>query len=952
MFSSHRPLVNTPREARRAQRGTGLEFTPIGASRKPVMSTSGYFPMLQRNMAQKTSAENGSPVKRSSITNSSFDETFDVLNDDNRDTRVFRGADILPDFSDNEEEPIARDAKDHAFVENGSNLLRKQHDQVQSLQEENLNLRIELLTLRKYLEGQPKDKVDIINQNVELSQENVSLRDRVEALQQQLRGEDKENLLSRNEKQLRHYEQEIEKYEMQLRDFERVKRELEAERQRADKNEDRALDLQQEVHALMDEKDQLQASHEKLEAELRSLRSRLEDLQDNIDDQSRSKSKIDDLVDNLNDANKFIDEIGNKLDDKTSENAELKRKIESLESKNEDLKSKNHRLSEILDQLKDEIRHLEDRRSNNTIRELEDENRDLRQEVEDLFSRHQQDTKTITSLQLQVRRLESETADHMGNESYIDAVEEEKNTLYDNIIKLNEKLKDAEHKCKHLQRELEVKSKDLETRELELQRLRKLDRDGSRNDNMMDTVEELQNKLVEERNKFVNEIDKMDSKFINEKNELYAAIEKLQREKLEIVEDFEKIQREYNKLLDQMHDSRASSELQDLERDFKKLSFSYATKCQELEDVKYESDSLVRDLKEELSYKETETKRLQSRIEQMTAELNEQTGLRKSENKIQLRELMEDKRLLEEKYNDLLRENNQLRRQLESLKAREILDKPDSFEMKELRRERDGLKTELSMKTKELAELKWKLDDALEERKQLVESISSLDSDQQRVSEQNSKLTTELEELKYKLSSRSSQKELELKDVEIKKLVDDYNEMKNDLLNRYDALHKEKTALAQKLDEMRASLERSRAAQEVLLSKQMKKTEYPLSPVSPQRSPKSQDHSSDPRVNLLESQKQLFKIKLQQYKDCNSDLRFVTNFLTRELESKERVVASLQKLSGISKEKPQLTFRAVALAVLASVRFKSRLEQLKQKMTEEQHVKKAIGRYKEETVDA
>ncbi|KAG7876455.1 hypothetical protein KL938_004523 [Ogataea parapolymorpha] len=950
MFSSHKPLINTPQEARRAQRGSGLEFTPIGANRKPVMSTSGYFPMLQRNMAQKTSIENGSPVKRGSITNSSFDETFDVLNDDNRDDRVFRGADILPDFSDNDTEPIVRDAKNNVFVEDGSNLLRKQHDQVQNLQEENLNLRIELLTLRKYLEGQPKDKVDIINQNVELSQENVNLRDRVETLQQQLRDEDKENLRSHNKKQLRHYEQEIEKYEVQLRDFEHVKRELEAERQRAEKNEDRALDLEQEVHTLMDEKDQLQASREKLEAELRALHSRLENLQDNIDDQSHSKSKIDDLVDNLNDANKFIDEIGDKLEQKTSENTELKRKIESLESKNEELKSKNHRLSEILDQLKDEIRHLEDRRSNSTIRKLEDENRDLRQEVEELFNRHQQDTKTITNLQLELRKLESETAEQMGNESYIDAFEEEKNTLYDNIIKLNEKLKDAEHKCKRLQRELEAKGKDLEDRELELQRLRKLDRGSSRND-MMDTVEELQNKLIEERNKFVNEIDKMDSKFVNEKNELYDTIEKLQREKLEIIEDFEKIQREYNNVLDKMHDSRASSELQDLERDFKKLSFSYATKCQELEDVRYESDSLVRDLKDELSYKEAEMKRLQSRIEQMTAEIDKQTGLYKSENKLQLRELMEDKRLLEEKYSDCLRENNRLRRQLESIKARDDLEKPDSLEMKELRRECDTLKTELSMKTKELAELNWKLDDALEERKQLVESISSLDSDQQRVSEENLKLTTELEDLKYKLNSRGLRKELELKDMEIKKLVDDYNEMKNDLLNRYDALRKEKNALSQELDEMRAKLERSKAAQEVLLSKQMKKTEYPLSPVSPQRSPRSRDHSSDPRVNLLESQKQLFKIKLQQYKDCNSDLKFVANFLTRELESKERVVASLQKLGGISKEKPQRTFRAVALAVLASVRLKTRLEQLKQKMLEEQHVKKAIGRYKEETVD-
>ncbi|KAG7889157.1 hypothetical protein KL905_004900 [Ogataea polymorpha] len=950
MFSSHKPLINTPREDRRAQRGSGLEFTPIGANRKPVISTSGYFPMLQRNMAQKTSVEKGSPVKRGSITNSSFDETFDVLNDDNRDGRVFRGADILPDFSDNDTEPMVRDAKNNVFVEDGSNLLRKQHDQVQNLQEENLNLRIELLTLRKYLEGQPKDKVDIINQNVELSQENVNLRDRVELLQHRLQDEDKENLRSHNKKQFRHYEQEIEKYEAQLRDFEHIKRELQAERQRADKNEDRVLDLEQEVHTLMDEKDRLQASREKLEAELRALHSRLEDLQDKIDDQSHSKNKIDDLVDNLNDANKFIDEIGNKLEQKTSENAELKRKIESLESKNEELKSKNHKLSEILDQLKDEIRHLEDRRSNSTIRKLEDENRDLRQEVEELFNRHQQDTKTITNLQLELRKLESESAEQMGNESYIDAVEEEKNTLYDNIIKLNEKLKDAEHKCKRLQLELEAKGKDLEDRELELQRLRNIDRGSSRND-MMDTVEELQNKLIQERKKFVNEIDRMDSKFVNEKNELYEAIEKLQREKLEIIKDFEKIQLEYNNLLDKMHDSRASSELQDLERDFKKLSFSYATKCQELEDVRYESDSLVRDLKDELSYKEAEMKRLQLRIEQMTAEIDKQAGLHKSENKLQLRELMEDKRLLEEKYSDCLRENNRLRRQLESIKARDDLEKSDSLEIKELRRECDALKTELSMKTKELAELNWKLDDALEERKQLVESISSLDSDQQRVSEENLKLTTELEDLKYKLNSRGSRKELELKDMEIKKLVDDYNEMKNDLLNRYDALRKEKNSLSRELDEVRAKLERSKAAQEVLLSKQMKKTEYPLSPVSPQRSPKSRDHSLDSRVNLLESQKQLFKIKLQQYKDCNSDLKFVANFLTRELESKERVVASLQKLGGISKEKPKRTFRAVALAVLASVRFKTRLEQLKQKMVEEQHVKKAIGRYKEETVD-
>ncbi|KAH3669354.1 hypothetical protein OGAPHI_001475 [Ogataea philodendri] len=942
MFSSHKQLVDTPRNGRRAQRGTGLEFTPIGGLRKSSVPTSGYFPMLQRNMATKSNVENGSPVRGNNMISSSFDETFDLLNDDEADDRVFRGADILPDFSDNETEHVNYERGNHAFVENGSNLLRKQHDQVKTLQEENLNLRIELLTLRKYLDGQPKDKVEILNQNVELSQENVNLRDKLDTLQQQLREEDKENLASRNDKQLRTFERQIEQLEAELQDRDALKRSAESERQRADRNEDEVINLQQELRALEDERDKLEASHEDLKLQLRNART-------NLDSQHDSNDKIGELVDNLNDANKFIDEVGKKLDSQYEENETLRQKVDTLESKNEDLKSKNHRLSEILDQLKDEIKSLEDRKSNTELRKLEDDNRHLQEQVEDLYDQHRQDSKTITNLQLELKRLEAESDDKMSNESYIGAVDEEKNSLYDNIIELNDKLKDYEHRTKHLQRELQAKQKDLDQYEDELKRLKNASRGGN-NEDLMDTIESLQNKLIQERNRFVDEVNKLDSKLVDDKEELYNKIEQLKREKLELVEDYEKLQLEHKRFVEQMSKTNKESELLDLERDFKKLSFSYANKCHELEDKEYESESLIRDLKEDLRFKENETRRLLAQIEKLTSQLSEHSG--GSDQKVQIRELLQEKTQLEDKYRDSLLENSRLKRQIDSFSVRDTFDKSESLvrELKEANRDRDELRSDLLSKKKELADLKWKLDDVLEEKKQLMNSLSSLDEDQQRVSHENSKLSRELESLKLKLAGPKLKNEIEEKDREIKKLVNDYNEMKNDLLNRYEQVRKDKFKLGQELEEMKIKLERAKVAHELLLSKQMQRTEYPLSPVSPPRSPHENGYLTQ-RINLLESQKQLFRMKLQQYKDYNSDLQFMANFLTHELESKERMVTSLERLSGVKRQQPKLTFRAVALAVVAGVRFKNRLEQVQKKKIEERHVKKTIGRYREQTVD-
>ena len=137
---------------------------------------------------------------------------------------------------------------------------------------------------------------------------------------------------------------------------------------------------------------------------------------------------------------------------------------------------------------------------------------------------------------------------------------------------------------------------------------------------------------------------------------------------------------------------------------------------------------------------------------------------------------------------------------------------------------------------------------------------------------------------------------------------------------------------------------------------------YPPTP----RTPTHDDNESatevsllQARINLLDSQRDLYRLKLQDAKNLAAYLKFENEYLEREVRSKgmtiDRNVSLLKAALGQKQDERELkhiqsylsppkarTFAGGALAVLAIIRLKHRLEVHKRRKAQEISVKDRI----------
>ncbi|VUG16697.1 DEBR0S1_23398g1_1 [Brettanomyces bruxellensis] len=397
-------------------------------------------------------------------------------------------------------------------------------------------------------------------------------------------------------------------------------------------------------------------------------------------------------------------------------------------------------------------------------------------------------------------------------------------------------------------------------------------------------------------------------------------------------------------------------------------------------DIEFKSDE-IKKLREELSssISKSEADRLRDSIK-----IAEKEAKNFAEERNKLEKDNDDLRV---KIEDLRISKNSFQRRLELLHSKNL--ETDS-EMNELERLRDqisevstenrSLKSSLKKSTDELEEHKERLERLIQEKKLLAKSMNELESNQKSAMIKNEKLQDDLKMARNLQKSSKSvlQEKIQDKNEEIKKLINDYNNMKNELLDRFSKERANKKQIEQNLEEATDKLQMLKVREGMLLQEEEKLQEqlnkskriksarvekdYPPTPRTPTHD-SNQNNIDIPlmeaRVNLLESQRDLYRLKLQDLKNLAADLKFANEYLERELRSKNVTIdKNVSLLKATLEQRPDelgrnatklplfsrksRTFAGGALAVLAIIRLKHRLEARKRRKIQERFIKDRI----------
>lgn len=119
---------------------------------------------------------------------------------------------------------------------------------------------------------------------------------------------------------------------------------------------------------------------------------------------------------------------------------------------------------------------------------------------------------------------------------------------------------------------------------------------------------------------------------------------------------------------------------------------------------------------------------------------------------------------------------------------------------------------------------------------------------------------------------------------------------------------------------------------------------FPPTPESPSR---IENHN---RLDILKAQKDLLMLKVKEKSEKISDLKYMLKYLQLELELKNEMFEKNKNLflnagireKPIGEKKGGLTFRVVALTILAGVRFRNRLKELQNRKLAEKELKREI----------
>lgn len=946
--------MGTPLDKRRGRdrNTTSIEFTPVGGSSEKS----------EPQMAQRRVAE--SPTKRRADYGNSW---FDLTNNDtilsdasvnilphddledaqNRDKPSRFGYTNSYNILDGEKENFAHDS----FTANGSHPLRQQQIMYDKLSRENINLKVKLATLNKYLRGQPQDMVNVIDENVKLRQNLVELSSKLKTgttsdesksngLEEKL--QEAVNLADDLELDIRNLKDENDSLASEIEKFKVYIEQLEQENENLNNSrfEDKARQLQITI-------DNLEAVIKEKDRTVDSLSSVIEDLEKQKNNQSKAQQ-----LDSVRGSEHSLQEKDAKIRQLESSLEEVNRaslrRQQNVEQDAQRLQDDVYTLERQMQKLRDTIaekNELLKRKSQKDGQSSAAENQTLKLEVELLRETIHEQKREISRLKEAVEKSEKRNREQASRRP---PPEQPQQPTRDQEMLL-ERLETYQNELESMERELKLTKSKYSGLETQLERLQG---ELAKKD---EKYKKLKSSVEQGRGDALENFEKANARWSEEKQQLDDEVRDLKSKLLFKANDQDTLylQNEYRKL-----DSR-----------YRELELQFTEKC-------HEEDLRVSNLKAEI---EQLNRLIDARDREITeydkkvTSLNETLKSRIVDSDESKLAVFKEKHELETKFKISLMENDNLRKENEAkismLENRlSLLSKSDGAGdgLSQLLQRQIGTlqeeKTMLSLKVREqfeeLEEQDWANEQLTRDYRDLEDMLESLqeteqnwrhrferkEEDYKQVRDHCTKLAEKLagmsftgeqdgivEELHRSLGKRDfelrdTRKLLQEKDESLTSLKLEYNGMKSALLEKCKKLQIQRKMLSNEAESLSAQIDE-------LKSRKHKPVQYPPSPQTPTHNNSQASTKMEVHLSILEKQLKIYRLRLQDLKLKENDLIFTNRTLGKMLSNSERAtrehIDSLRNLNiaiGLEVvQKPRPTLKGVAMGVLAAVRIRNLL---------------------------
>lgn len=925
------------------------EFTPIGSKStniEPTHSITNLSPLKFHNQrSYKLNRQHGYPLHRtkdrdeieliqsSSVASSVWDDGVikEEKNVSNQQfSRLFGRNGIAGDDSIDNVKSAAFDTD----IQVDTNMIKEQSEMVKKLQGENTNLRIEVLTLRRHMNGMPTDSVELIRQNVLLNQELVKLKemltmnpkdsDELYNIERELAKvnnnctellQEKDSLLRDmfdKDTDLQSLRDQCIKYESEV--FE-LKMELDEQKQKQTRQtdddhnkeigrlENEKYCLQKELDELSKDYDDLEHENAQLKEQVAALQLQQEDREGNNDNEQidqlrtdfhelqkekarlvkehdaelRSKyhsyrEKIADMTQQLQEATSSIDHLDKDMVGKEREIDAASKEIKVLNGRVDMLEKKNALLEKRLKNGEPE----------------QEATKLLTQEVDDLYKKIEDYERQIHELKEALRKMEDDAI-------YIEDLEEDKGKLIESIRKLEELVKDKDTEIVKLQMKEVNEDEDV---------------DETREHSYIDGILQLQEKFEEEREAHNEQLEKLVNDTEKVKNNLLAQIDELEASKKQLVVDYEDLRYEYDLLISKMDEEQ----IDELSNDLAKVSIEYKKLIDERERLVDIYEAKVAFLNDEIARKDLEKMKKPGVNTNVGALYGKLDSLEKAVKELRdVKETLEqDKVRLGDERVKLLSENGELKKYVKKY---------------------DESRAELFRIEKERDELKNTIQEMKDGEVQMLMKSGEV------------KNKVQLFEMSKQGIINEYEIKLEMKDKQYNDIVKEYNFMKDDLINRvkqmkvtlerdHDNKHVYIDEWKQKYEKVLKQLHLSEHEVDELrreIQRQQPPVWFPPTPESPSRG-SMVDSIPMEKFELLRNQKELLMIKYAEKCEKVCDLKFMLKYYKLENANQLDLIESNKVILNIPKKgkkivDPLRKLRCYFLVALANVRMRKRLEE-------------------------
>jgi chromosome segregation ATPase len=750
------------------------------------------------------------------------------------------------------------------------------------------------------------------------------------------------------------YQKEVEELSKEINDLEdqnsRLKDELYEQQHILESHTDNEVAEKSQHFDTSEVIEELKTKITDLKIDIRTLENDKKALQKKYDDHLRvnyhsSREKVEEMTKRLEEATNTIDILDKDLEEKRSTEKQLSKNIKQLNLQIDSLQRKNDSLQEKLNKMKG---------NNSDATEL------LTHEIDDLYAKIDEYEIEIGELKEIIDELENEKHENSVSDEYINDLEDDKDKLYQTLLETQDLIKSKDEEISNLKYELVNISSNNKTQDDEYVKI--------------DELINLKEKIEEEREKYHTKMNALIVESESKEANLLQKIQESEESKSKLIELYENLQLKFHELEQQYDELLNSKQVEELSSDLAKVSIEYKKSQNENENLINKFTNEIRLLNDQIYLKDLEISNISQKLQTIgsidTQSLNSKLNILEQT----VKDLNSSKDKLEKEKQKIEDENLKLKMTGEKFQKESKINQDLTLKVDKLENEKSLLKLELKEKKYLLDNLQKKIVDLNNDKKELNTFINEISTDQDQLEAKSSKLSEKVMSNDITIKSKLHETESKLENMknQYNDMVSQYNYMKDDLIERLKEMRKmlkdqgknnseELDEWKQKYDKANSKLKVSERYLKVLKNDMRTLNEeleiernknqiqqwYPPTPQSPSR-----DNSSDVnKLQILKDQKELLMLKLKISNEKISDLKYMIKYYNLELMKKNEMFERNKSLFhniGIQSKRDEKSLSPVSklrvgiITVLAGIRFKNRLQELKTRSNRENELKNDI----------